>query len=264
MYSNALTTKMLEGVGLERVHYFARQLLTAADMMTEQQFFRQKLRRHNRFLHGWGVVCGCEVQEPDPETPETDHPWQVRVCPGYIIDPQGNEIYIGPDVYFDLAGDWRQTYDPCEHPQPCPPMGTISSSAQQNIVYLAVRYTECHVHPVRVHPVGCACDEAACEYSRVRDDFELARLPDLPKSHENAKKADEQWCKQLQQWLGTPRTSPPPVPPCPECPDDPWVVLAEITLPEKRDTVLNRGSIKYKGRRVLYSVTAMCLQYLSQ
>src|SRR5947209_10205738 len=47
---------------LERVHFFPRQLLTADDMDAEQHYFRQKLRRHTRFLHGWGVVCGCEVK----------------------------------------------------------------------------------------------------------------------------------------------------------------------------------------------------------
>ena len=48
-------------VKLERVHYFPRQLLTVADMTTDQNYFLEKLRRHNRFLHGWGVVCGLEV-----------------------------------------------------------------------------------------------------------------------------------------------------------------------------------------------------------
>jgi len=46
------------GLGkLERVKYFNRMLLTADDMRTDQDFVLQKLRRHNRFLHGWGVVC---------------------------------------------------------------------------------------------------------------------------------------------------------------------------------------------------------------
>jgi hypothetical protein len=34
-------------VQLERVNYFSGQLLTEANMTTDQEYFRQKLRRHN-------------------------------------------------------------------------------------------------------------------------------------------------------------------------------------------------------------------------
>ncbi len=53
----------LTGSGLlERVRYFPRQMITPADLTQAQDYMRAKLRRHNRMLHGWGVVCGCEVQ----------------------------------------------------------------------------------------------------------------------------------------------------------------------------------------------------------
>jgi hypothetical protein len=51
-------------VKLERVNFFDRQLLTANDMIADRDYFLQKLRRHNRFLHGWGVVCGLTVTIP--------------------------------------------------------------------------------------------------------------------------------------------------------------------------------------------------------
>ena len=41
------------GEPLERMRYFPRQLLTADDMRTEQEYFREKMRRHNRYLVGW-------------------------------------------------------------------------------------------------------------------------------------------------------------------------------------------------------------------
>ena len=44
--------------GLERVAFFPGQMLTAVDLTAEQDHVREKLRRHNRFLHGWGVVSG--------------------------------------------------------------------------------------------------------------------------------------------------------------------------------------------------------------
>ncbi|PYV22134.1 MAG: hypothetical protein DMG27_18945 [Acidobacteria bacterium] len=39
----------------ERPRYFPRQLITPDDVTLEQDYFRNKLRRHNRLLHGWGV-----------------------------------------------------------------------------------------------------------------------------------------------------------------------------------------------------------------
>jgi hypothetical protein len=61
---------------LVRLRYFYGQMLGAADFQAEQDYFREKLKLHNRCLHGYGVVCGLEVvpeeREEDcvPPTPE--------------------------------------------------------------------------------------------------------------------------------------------------------------------------------------------------
>jgi hypothetical protein len=61
---------------LVRLRYFYGQLLGAEDFQAEQRYFREKLKLHNRCLHGYGVVCGLEVEivpvEEDciPPTPE--------------------------------------------------------------------------------------------------------------------------------------------------------------------------------------------------
>lgn len=53
----------------ERLAYFHGQLLTSDDLRTEQAYFREKHKLHNRCLHGWGVVCGLRTAPldcPDP------------------------------------------------------------------------------------------------------------------------------------------------------------------------------------------------------
>src|SRR5687767_4724570 len=45
----------------KRLNYFYGQLLGVADFQTEQNFFREKLKLHNRCLHGYGVICGLKV-----------------------------------------------------------------------------------------------------------------------------------------------------------------------------------------------------------
>ena len=239
------------GQQLERVRYFPRQLLTADDMRAEQDYAREKLRRHNRFLHGWGVVCGCDLELiEDAKSP------QVRVCPGYVVGPQGDEILINDCVDVDLKLGVKA--DPCTVRWPCPPVGDMPGGERDRVstVYIAVRYAECYSRPTRVHPAGCGCDESACEYSRVRDSFEIKVLWELPQSHVKAAQDDDKWCDAV-------RTTPPellrrlhtfPVPPCPECVSEPWVVLATVAFPAGQapgGTGVQPLQISYKHRRTL-------------
>jgi len=52
---------MAESHSLERPRFFTGKLLTTEDLALEQQYFREKLRRHNRSLHGFGIVSGLKV-----------------------------------------------------------------------------------------------------------------------------------------------------------------------------------------------------------
>ncbi len=53
----------------ERLNYFYGQMLGAHDFQVEQAYFREKLKLHNRCLHGYGVVCGLEVEAVPVERP---------------------------------------------------------------------------------------------------------------------------------------------------------------------------------------------------
>lgn len=84
--------------GLIRPHYFERQQLTAADLMAEQHYFRERLRRHNRFLHGWGVASGAAVTLAGA-------PGALHLSEGYIVTPHGDEIYIPDGTQADVSGE---------------------------------------------------------------------------------------------------------------------------------------------------------------
>jgi hypothetical protein len=233
----------------ERVRYFTRQLLTADDMRAEQEYFREKQRRHNRLLHGWGVVCGMEVIEPQTGEPD----WQVTVNPGVVLTPQGDEIVCSDKVTFDVKTGLQQP-EPCVVRWPCPPAAAPAGAPVSTKVYLVIRYVECSSRPVRVQVAGCACDESACEYSRVRDSFELDLLTTLPASHQQMKDFYKTWCA---TWKKKKETFPLPVPPCPACSDDPWVVLATITIPTMAAPRIGHSMIVYSDRMPLYSSTIL-------
>jgi hypothetical protein len=252
----ALESDNLCGPGagkLERVRYYPRQLVTASVLTTDQDYLRQKARRHNRLLHGWGVVCGLEVK-PDPTE---ESPWRVIVCPGYLLDPAGEEVPIAEPVHVDLATGAQTQSDPCAGATPCPPAAAVPGEGETRFVFLAARYRECLSRPERVPSVACGCDETACEYARIRDGFELKVLLALPESHRRAAAADAAWCERVRAWARADVRGPAPVPPCPECPTDPWVVLARIRLPQQGQGPIAETHIDYEGRRVLYGVSAL-------
>src|SRR5262249_2936857 len=58
------------------------------------------LRFHNKHLHGWGIVCGLQVEcGPDPPGQPCRH---VTVRKGYAIDCEGNDILLEQDDQIDL------------------------------------------------------------------------------------------------------------------------------------------------------------------
>ena len=54
--------------GIKRTRLFNGILLTAADFRTEQTYHRPIRRVSNRFLHGYGIVCGLEVHDNASDT----------------------------------------------------------------------------------------------------------------------------------------------------------------------------------------------------
>jgi hypothetical protein len=219
----------------ERPRFFPRQLIGADDLNRQQDYHRQKLREHNRLLHGWGVVCGCGVEA----APTTERPGQIRITPGYLLTPQGDSVLIRADVLFDVATCAVDSDDRCAFARPCP-QPTRRRVGDQRQVYLAVRYIECDARPVRVAPGGCSCDDAECEYSRVVEAYELTCLDELPRTHAPLEPDCEP--SSLRSRYGD----------CPQCPDDPWVVLASMVVIESDR--FHVGKIIPSGRRFLPSV----------
>ena len=79
------------GATLTRPHFFAGKLLDAATLQAEQDYHRDKLRRHNRMLHGFGIVSGLGVHVEPTSASEGG---RIIVDPGYAIDGCGEEIAV--------------------------------------------------------------------------------------------------------------------------------------------------------------------------
>jgi hypothetical protein len=203
MARNQNETKGLHtsAIGAERVRYFQGQLLSEDDFRTEQDYFREKLRRHNRLLHGSGVVCGLEVVA-DPEAGAL----AVSVRPGYALGPWGDEICVEETAPLDLTD--------CTQPTPAdyPPggIGAEPAGAAQELL-VQIRYVECESRPVARLADDSAGDAPVWEYSRLRDSFALRCIvKPVPTAGDKQPAPDSK------------------VSACPPSPMDEWIVLAEV------------------------------------
>ena len=76
---------MDESKALKRLRYFTGQVITVEGLELEQQYFREKLKRHNRTLHGFGIVSGLKL---------TVKRGAIIVEPGLGLDCEGNELVV--------------------------------------------------------------------------------------------------------------------------------------------------------------------------
>jgi hypothetical protein len=175
--------------------------LTAADLRLGQQYRLQRLRRHLRLVHGWGIVCGLNVvSAADPA-----NPWSLFLCPGYGIGPCGDEIMVARRFTFNLA-DYAWTL----------PLGETITQ-----IWIAVEAEEIPNSLEPQPPCGCGCGEPRYVPSRLGDGFRIALYWTAPAA--NAGFFD--FCSGA-------------APPCPACPEACGLIVARIALPSSPSHLL--------------------------
>lgn len=182
------------GTALARPRWFTGQLVGAHDLGQWDLWATERLRRHNRLLHGWGVVCGAAVTAataPDGSALAGT----VDIAPGTVLAPQGDEITLGEATRVDV----RQL-------APAGPSAVLDPTWTY---HLAVKYDE-----TRDGAVSQVCAEGEeCEYTRTREGWTFGLLDALPEHY------------LVPAPTGTlPETCPPPE-------TSPWVILASLTVP---------------------------------
>jgi len=82
-------------LSIKKPHYFRYQFLGEQDFKDEQAYHVEMRRRHNRMLHGWGVVDGLEVKKINDR--------EIVVESGMAIDKDGREVVLTEPVTRDLS-----------------------------------------------------------------------------------------------------------------------------------------------------------------
>jgi hypothetical protein len=212
------TSKTAAAHGLQRPRFFARQLVTPAELNLGLDYVLERLRVHNRLLHGCGVVCGlkvCRVKGSD----DVALPWKVAIEPGHAIDCCGNDLTVDCERVVDLRS--VVTVSACGDPAGevrDPWCADTWTQREGGRVWIAVCYAACRTRPVRTQPAGCGCNDTDCEYSRWVDGYEVRVLDEAPDS---CTEDPPSW----EDFLGTLAG---PLSECPECPDDACLALAVV------------------------------------
>ena len=185
---------------LKRPRFEAGHYLAAGDLAIWQRYRLQRLRRHRRYLHGWGVVCGLNVVP----APEPRQPWAVLVCPGYAIGPYGDEIEVTTQVPIDLR----------EYLWLAPPR-LLTNLIKPPPVFLGLRYVERGHRLMPANVPSCGCEDVRDQPTRISDSFRLDVL------------WQPQLSGQIIEFDPCTKTSAA----CPDCPQSADLLLACIKLP---------------------------------
>ena len=138
---------------LQRVNYFSGMLLGVDDFRAEQNYFRTRLSRHNRLLHGSGIADGLvvTVEHGANGANGTNGP-QVTIAPGFALDRHGNEICVDKPVVLTLP-------------------------AQAAALFVQVSYAEQPCGPAPVvdgDPLDATAGESTAQATRVAETFSAA------------------------------------------------------------------------------------------
>lgn len=146
---------------LEQFHrnlFFHGKLMTARDMVAEQDYHASRLETFTRTVAGDGVVCGLETSVTDEEG---DGTLEVTVQAGYALDDAGRPIVL-PDADDEAFTQDERSTAPLADPE----------SGEDDGVSLYVEYEDCSTERVPQKGSEDACGED-CTYNRIVSDYEI-------------------------------------------------------------------------------------------
>ncbi len=205
-----------------RLNYFYGQMLGAQDLQTEQDYFREKMKLHNRCLHGYGVICGLLV-EPVPPSHECNaeeeeqekkllHTLQELLerknqpNPPAEINAQIMEAKHRLDAFYEehckekprakvrilcgMALDCKGNELVVRHPIPIDLLQALSANDYKRVqqgadtLYVSLCYCERPVDPVRPVLADACSASADCTYGKILDWVRVQVTVDKPDSDE--------------------------------------------------------------------------------
>jgi hypothetical protein len=119
---------------LLRPNFFSGRFLSAEDLQQEQDYVIDKHKRHNRWLHGLGIVTGLHV---------STSAGQIVVEPGLALDCVGNELVVDSlkTIATTSVGDEQTIYVSLKyHEEPVDPVPTSAGDTVPSRIKECVQF----------------------------------------------------------------------------------------------------------------------------
>jgi len=144
---------------LKRVNYTFGLVLGVDEFLQEQVYLTEKDHSQYRLVHGYGTVCGLQVQVVNGVDPE------VRVSPGVAINPQGQEIHV-PRLMCAKLNQWLTTNKDALQ-------SVFGTSPSTLSLCLVLCYRECPTDMVPVPGEPCRTQQDTMAASHIAESFQL-------------------------------------------------------------------------------------------
>lgn len=151
------------------LNYHFGQLLGVEDFRAEQGFHLGRSRRHQRLLHGHGVVAGYPVSYKPKDT-------ELRVGAGFAVDGLGRDLVLDAAQCINLAKWWAARVAAKEAA-----FSDLIGKTEFTIdLDLIVCYATCLTSPVPAIAEPCAGQASDLAYSRVCETVRLQLVRPAP------------------------------------------------------------------------------------
>jgi hypothetical protein len=165
-----------ELICFERPNYFCGHLLTDADLLREQTYFREKHKLYHRSFHGHGIVCGLRIMC------DSECEGYVRIDEGYAIDDCGNDLIVCNPLRFNVIKALRDKGWLVEQAKadPCAPKKPDDECHTRQCFQIAACYHEEPANFTAPFVPSCNPKPVDCEPTRIREMVTFDVLNELP------------------------------------------------------------------------------------
>lgn len=146
------------------LHPHYGMLLGVADFQADQAYHRGKMRLHNAWAHGWGVLWGLGVSVDSAKG-------EVAVAPGLALDGRGRELHNDGAMCVHV-GRWFEA-----HRNDAGFAFTDSAGVITFDAHVRIRHHACLSAPVPALADSCSNDSAGIAYSRVFETVLIELVP---------------------------------------------------------------------------------------
>lgn len=156
------------------LHPHYGMLLGVADFQADQAYHRGKMRLHNAWAHGWGVLWGLGVSVDVTKG-------EIAVAPGLALDGRGRELHNDGAMCVHV-GRWFEA-----HRNDAGFVFTDSAGVIRFDAHVRIRHHACLSAPVPALADSCSNDSAGIAYSRVFETVLIELVPGKApaRSHRN-------------------------------------------------------------------------------